>query len=747
MSVDVEPAVEVVDEEPEPEHHTVCVALLPADAEAIAASLPEGGQPADDLHCTLKFSGDVEEWTDDELAALRNSVEELAAATAPWTTTVTGVEGLGDDDPQAVVAMLDPAGGTELRDAFATATDAVHEVPDTHPTWLPHLTLGYPDDAEAFIAALPELVGTEVTFDRVAVWAGDDRTDYPLAGVVAQEEEPVTATETPIHSFDVSYNTSSDARLAAEDVTTEPGVEAPGDRFHTLIVTEGVMTCDDRLFTESSLTWRDPPLPFMATDESPHGDGTVAKGAKLVGNIDRVERRGAEIHGWGDFIDRPDDEAAYLISLIRNGELPTVSVDAGVTEFEVELYDDEVTEGDGVITIGVGRVVQRVTDGEVLGATAVPFPALDGTTIEVLTAETETAGAVGVHHTGTTDDPWDAAAEQAKLTSPMSVDTARAMYAWFDDSSVDNGEIAATNCSLPHHMVSDAGVPGVANMNGVAAAMGALNGGRGGTNIPTADRQGVYNHLAAHYRDADLEPPEANFSMVASAAVKVPVDPPRRWFEDPHLSQPTPLTVTDRGRAFGHVATWGECHIGLDGACIMPPSSPSNYARYRTGEVRCSDGSRIETGRITVGGLHADRSYGPAEAIAHYEDCALAVADVAAGEDAHGIWVSGALRPGITPEQVRVVMATPPSIDCRRFGSQLDLVNVHLVNVPGYVTPRYAFRKDGALVASAIISTPIDPLLAVPGWVVDSVRDRLAASIGRSFEQRRAELAARVHTG
>jgi 2'-5' RNA ligase len=727
MSVDVEPVVEA-DDEAEPEHHTVCVALLPADAEAIAASLPEGGQPADELHCTLKFSGEADEWSDEEVAALRTAVEELAAETEAWTTTVTGVEGLGDDEPQAVVAMLDPSGGTELRERFASAADAVHEVPETHDTWLPHVTIGFPEDAAAFIAALPEdLVGSEVVFDRVAVWVGDDRTDYPLARTATPQEGTMSVTLQP------------EAPVAAAVDTEDDG------GFHTLIVTEGVMTCDDRLFTENSLTWREPPLPFMATDESPHGEGTVAEGAKLVGNITRVERQGVEIHGWGDFIENPDEEAAYLIALIRNGELPTVSVDAGVTEFEVDLYDDEITEGEGVVTIGVGRIVQRVTEGEVLGATAVPFPALDGTLIEVLAAELVRAGAVAVHHTGTTDDPWDGAAEQSKLASPMPVDRARAMYAWFDDSAVSDGEIAAANCSLPHHMVSDNGAPGVANINALAAAMAALNGARGGTSIPAADRQGVYDHLAVHYRDADIEPPDPNFTMIASGAVRVPIEPPARWFADPQFGAATPLTVTDAGHVYGHVATWGTCHIGDDGQCLMPPHSPSNYARYRTGEVRCADGSRVATGRVTVGGLHADRHLRANQAIAHYEDCALAVADVAAGEDAHGIWVSGALRPGVNPEQLRVVMGTPPSIDCRGFGADLDLINVHLVNVPGFITPRYAFRMDGALVASAIISTPIDRPLPVAGAVIDSVRDRLAVSLGRSLDQRRAELAVRVH--
>jgi HK97 family phage prohead protease len=56
--------------------------------------------------------------------------------------------------------------------------------------------------------------------------------------------------------------------------------------------------------------------------------------------------------------------------------------------------------------------------------------------------------------------------------------------------------------------VSSDGIVGAANIKACQAGIGVLNGGRGGTTIPDADRQGVYNHLAAHIKDADLTPPE-----------------------------------------------------------------------------------------------------------------------------------------------------------------------------------------------------------------------------------------------
>jgi len=67
---------------------------------------------------------------------------------------------------------------------------------------------------------------------------------------------------------------------------------------------------------------------------------------------------------------------------------------------------------------------------------------------------------------------------------------------------------AFTDLKLPHHRPSD----GAVVWNGVRAAMATLMGARGGVDIPAADKRKVYSHLAAHYREFEKEPPEANFA-------------------------------------------------------------------------------------------------------------------------------------------------------------------------------------------------------------------------------------------
>jgi hypothetical protein len=174
----------------------------------------------------------------------------------------------------------------------------------------------------------------------------------------------------------------------------------------------------------------------------------------------------------------------------------------------------------------------------------------------------------------------------------------------------------------------------------------------------------------------------------AAAVFRPPVD----WFTDPGLSLPTPITVTDDGRIYGHAAQWGSCHIGQEDVCVQPPHEDA-HPYYRTGEVVCADGSRVAVGQITVGTGHAPLHYGASPAAEHYDNTGAAVADVAVGNDAHGIWVAGAIRPGADPLKVYELQAAGQvSGDWRRIGGALRLVGLLGVNVPGFPVPKMRAR-------------------------------------------------------
>jgi hypothetical protein len=204
--------------------------------------------------------------------------------------------------------------------------------------------------------------------------------------------------------------------------------------------------------------------------------------------------------------------------------------------------------------------------------------------------------------------------------------------------------------------------------------------------------------------------------MVASS---IPTVPPADWFTNPSLEGPTPLTVTDEGRVFGHIAAWHVDHIGMSFG-TKPPRSKSGYAYFHTGVVRTDNGKDVPVGQLTLAGGHASLEASAIDAARHYDDTGSAIADVHAGEDKFGIWVAGSLRPGATPEQVRVLRASAPSGDWRPIKGSLELVAVCQVNVPGFPIARarvasgqvYALVAAGAQVLAKMKADPLSELSA-----------------------------------
>jgi hypothetical protein len=179
---------------------------------------------------------------------------------------------------------------------------------------------------------------------------------------------------------------------------------------------------------------------------------------------------------------------------------------------------------------------------------------------------------------------------------------------------------------------------------------------------------------------------------------------PADWFADPGLSVPTPVTITPEGRVYGHAALWGTCHIGQTGVCVTPPHE-DGHPYFMTGAVSCRDGALASVGQITVGTGHAPLDYGHRAASEHYDNTGSAVADVSVGNDVHGIWIAGSIRPGADPSRVHELRAAGQvSGDWRRIGGQLRLVGLLAVNVPGFPVPklstRYALGQQLALVAA-----------------------------------------------
>lgn len=204
---------------------------------------------------------------------------------------------------------------------------------------------------------------------------------------------------------------------------------------------------------------------------------------------------------------------------------------------------------------------------------------------------------------------------------------------------------------------------------------------------------------------------DAPAGITASAAGLAPLHPPAGWFEDPAFEELTPLTVTPEGRIYGHLAPWGACHVGIADQCVQPPPSPSGYALFHLGDVETDDGQLVPVGTLTLDTGHADLKLGSTAARMHYDHTGTAAADVRVGEDDHGIWFTGAIRPELDAFSVRKLRAAKVSGDWRPVGGDLELVAALSVNVPGFpvVRPRAAVAASGrvlALVAAGIDMRP-----------------------------------------
>lgn len=212
-------------------------------------------------------------------------------------------------------------------------------------------------------------------------------------------------------------------------------------------------------------------------------------------------------------------------------------------------------------------------------------------------------------------------------------------------------------------------------------------------------------------QEASLVAAAPAFSLVAAAT---PVAAPKEWFENPQLDGATPITVTEDGRIYGHAAQWGTCHIGFQGLCQEAPPSSSDYSRFMLGSYLTAEGETLRVGTITMGTGHAEAHATASAAIAHYDNTGTASAYVCAGADDYGIWIAGTVDPGLSDTDKVKLRAAKLSGDWRQYGSELDLVALLAVNVPGFPVPRTALAASGdrqlSLVAAGIVADPEPPV-------------------------------------
>lgn len=489
--------------------------------------------------------------------------------------------------------------------------------------------------------------------------------------------------------------------LADED---EPDLEIDprGDKitvWNSLLAPIGVKTGDGRRFAEGALSNRVLPLPLRWHREDEGGHKKVV----VVGTIDKVNYQEDGVYGSGVLFD-PDpaqmprlaeDVAEVKMLLEKRAIGPSVDLD----EMEYSVQEQLASE-DGVQS----RPDVDVTKGRISAATLVQIPAFSETRVvelsEVDPIEYAASVATVADETVVGDPEWSVtAALEAADDADLS------MYAWADD------ETGAA--FYPIREMRD-GQPVVVR-EAVEFAIRAFDYGAP-DEIPLRERAPLRERLLG-YLEAPVET-DLEEGLTAAAA---PVAPPAEWFVNPELDAPTPLTVTEDGRVFGHLATWRTCHTGF-GGCVKAPKSKAKYAYFHTGEVFTAEGEPVAVGRVTLGGGHADTRLGFQAAIAHYDNAGACVALVRAGEDKHGIWLAGSLAPEVDELRAAALRRHPPSGDWRRIGGNLELIGALAVNTPGFPVPRTVVAGGAplALVAAGAFPEQVDQ--PTTGFSAEDVR-------------------------
>jgi hypothetical protein len=700
---------------------------------------------------------------DNRLAELRNVIAqtwgemdwEPPRQHTPWQPHIC-LAYTSDDISSELESRLGPVSFDRVRVAFGNEiTDVPLAAPVTVVAALGGVTVPWhvAHNHSGCPAGKPWAVVKDGTSDVAGCHASQSDANDQLAALYANEgdstvtnavttaEQAVSPDVTPIAAGDVSASgCGADQHLMPDGSCMSNDEFTTESRWIGVLCVEGVTTGDGREFSQNSLTWADHAL-LRWQKEGSHGgnhDVTVS-----VGRIDEVWRDGSMIYGRGVLnIKEPDGWTIY--NRLKNGFAGGISIDADdIMDADVEVVwaeddpEDTVVDEDDIVKFLFGRPEKMIYHaGRVRAATLCDIPAFVEAHIALETVDPaavtasdtrELSAVVPIHSTEISDGPWQ---------PPRTVGALRSLPSEAFTSNYSTGGV------LLHHELGEDGELGPANVTAVAAALAQLTSRR--NVVPDVDVRAAYEHLAAHLRDAGQEPPplpETNDALIAAAVVDE-WRPPASWFANPNLSQHTGITVTDQGRVYGHIAPWGECHVGFTDECVSPPYE-DNHPYFLTGELTCADGSRIAVGQITVGTGHAPLYYQASRAAEHYDNTGCAVVDVTIGNDAHGIWCAGAIRPSVAAARVHELRASGRvSGDWRRIGGQLRLVGVLAVNVPGFPIPRLRAR-----VASGVPQTLVAAGMHLVLGRTVTVEEPNDADLDRDAMRRVMQiLTRRVHT-
>lgn len=161
----------------------------------------------------------------------------------------------------------------------------------------------------------------------------------------------------------------------------------------------------------------------------------------------------------------------------------------------------------------------------------------------------------------------------------------------------------------------------------------------------------------------------------------------RLVYDERHDQWGCPLTVTEDGQVYGHLALWRTCHTGYRDRCVTPPRG-ADLGSYHQTRIVTADGPIVATGPLVVDEGHAPPTWSTDRVTRHYADTTLAAAHVVVGEDAHGYWVAGSVAHTATPAMIETLRRHSLSGDWRTRQGKYELIAAVAVNSPGFPVPQ-----------------------------------------------------------
>jgi len=661
------------------------VALVPDQAATLARP---GGDPPEELHLTLAY---VAEDAAAMTADARNAVTLGALgvsreAPGPVEVVVIGYGSFGMADPPATVLFVEGDGLAWSYDRVRQEMDdlGAEFFPPEHDAFVPHVTLGYGLPLEE---AAP-LVGQTITFSTVAVVLGGDRSTLPIG---APDDAAVPhATEAAMTVTDTVPTLSPGQPVTVEGLE---GVHVVGAVDPATDVV-GVLERQAGMFTGRLL-------------HGPAAKVTTVSQADVSATMVALTQVASSCSFDQAVLPRPEPAGERVEASILEG--PSMFVVAEDGQWEGLLVPEGVPSGDG-----------RMIRPGALSAAALPMPLM-----AMFENPVGGDGHDGAQIAGSIDwcekrgDAWwgggrvdldgEAGRELARLVGKrflrgVSVDLDM-VQAGFENQPPPDMDIAdmlefdpgllvvevgrisgATACTFPAFHESF-----IALVTEEAEVALAAAGGAERTTVKVFTR----------FADGD-----GAYSLVAAAGV-APVAPPAAWFDPPTEDELVALRLAGRvtkvepsGRTYGISALFGSCHIGIGNRCVDVPHSPSNYARFHLGHVLTAEGTDVSTGPLLMDTVHPDLGLLASDAQAFYAHTGSGLADVrmyevfAGGEEM--VVFAGALRPEVTPEQVRTFRGSDTSPDWRqeRRGVPIDVEALLLVNTSGFKSPALALAAS-----------------------------------------------------